>query len=284
MIIKTKFTLLTFFVSLLFTQSIHALTYTVDVPEETKFCYIIGEFNDWAEFIEMERVVGETNTYTIEIPGAAEGEEIGFYSGPSWGFKSADSDGVGTDFYGSGHHVVEAWLDLYDPEGDPLVYTVNVPEETVECYISGAFNSWGFTEMQRVGDSNTFTVAIPGVSEGDEVAFTSGPHWAYEAVDEYGNDLSYIGSGPHTVVAWLELYDPNPSSSIKAVELDVLISGNNNQISISDISGEVSISIYSLEGYNIQSKVVSETFTSQYLENGVYIVQINRFRTKVLVN
>lgn len=273
---KTKFTMLAFFVSLLFGQSMHALTYTAEVPEGTPHCYITGDFNGWGAFLEMDRIEG-TNTFTLEIPSATEEDKIEFYSGPGWGFKAANSEGVGVSFYGSGPHTVVAWLELYNPEA-VLLFTVHVPEGTASCYISGVFNSWGFTEMERLGSANTFTIELTGVSESDEVAFSSGPTWDNESVDEDGTPVSFEGIGPHTVVNWKDLYVNIKSD--KVVLGNVL--GLNNQIVGSHVFGEVSI--YSVDGYKVHTLVANGEFTSKYLERGIYIVRNNGVATKVLVN
>ncbi len=119
-----------------------------------------------------------------------------------------------------------------------VTYTVNVPEGTYCCYIvsdrtgSGAWKDADFVEMQRVGETNVFTIDIPTASATDWVTFAAGPGWAYMGHDSEGKE-AFQGGGPHTIATWLAVYNPTPNDITITINVplstqEVYISGDYN--------------------------------------------------------
>ncbi len=69
------------------------LTYTVTVPEGTETCYICGAW-DWSAFLPMEKVVGETNKFTVYIATAKKSHEYKYTKTASWDYVETQADGI----------------------------------------------------------------------------------------------------------------------------------------------------------------------------------------------
>ncbi|MDR0547430.1 MAG: T9SS type A sorting domain-containing protein [Dysgonamonadaceae bacterium] len=70
--------------------SLDVLTFTVNVPAETKVCYIVGGVTNW-QFIKMQRV-GNANQFTVGIQSAdagpyADREGYEYAAGPGWAYE-----------------------------------------------------------------------------------------------------------------------------------------------------------------------------------------------------
>jgi len=89
-----------------------------------------------------------------------------------------------------------------------VTYNVTVPLGTNTCYISGAMNSWTFTEMTKV-DNTHYTLTIAAATTAQGYKYLSGPSWSYE---ERSADGSAKGnrtySAADVVAKWLAVYVP----------------------------------------------------------------------------
>ena len=186
-------------------------TYTVNVPEGTNACYMIGDGTGWGTFQKLERI-GETNQFTITI------SDFGVFqlaSGPGWEYVECPNVGDAclqtdeiTHTGTGGTYTVVGWKNVWIPN----VYTVNAPEGTYACYMIGDATGdidWGtWLEMKRVGETNTFTIQ----TEFDgEFELASGPDWEYkECTNASGECVDEVHTGPGTynVIRWNSVYVP----------------------------------------------------------------------------
>ncbi len=83
---------------------------------------------------------------------------------------------------------------LTEVETETLVYTVEVPEGTEECYIAGQMNNWEFDRMTQV-NATQWTITYDNVLKTTEYKYACKKDWAYAEVIE--------GGGNRTV--WQEL-------------------------------------------------------------------------------
>ena len=183
----TKIVVMAFLMLFAGFQAISALTFTVQVPEETKVVYIIGDFtNDWANFIKMQNV-GE-NTFSITIDDATPDMWYEYCSGPGWGYAEIDADGNEVSRQWSASDVAVGFMAYYTPV--TLTYTAQVPSEVESLYITGEpVGSWGrFVKMNNIGD-NKFSITLDEVSEDMGYQYSAGPGWAYQEVDADGKGL-----------------------------------------------------------------------------------------------
>ena len=81
------------------TPYVAPLTYTVTVPAGTEKCYIVGAFaaSNWNTFVEMDKVTGENNKFTITITGAKESDGYKYARGEGWEYVEVKESGEGID-------------------------------------------------------------------------------------------------------------------------------------------------------------------------------------------
>jgi hypothetical protein len=104
------------------------VTFTVNVPAGTKYCYVVGglpELSSWAAgaAVPMSRV-GENNQFTVTVSGitvsdvsASEGYK--YICGPDWKYveKSASGEEVTNRKTVGNPDEVAKWANTYDPIG-----------------------------------------------------------------------------------------------------------------------------------------------------------------------
>lgn len=96
------------------------LTYNVVVPENTPAVFIVGDFNNWTEFIEMTKV--SDTEYTITIDNATENDKFKFTCGQGWEYVEVNpdySDRENHTYDPAAAIVVEVWKAI--PSVEPQV-------------------------------------------------------------------------------------------------------------------------------------------------------------------
>ncbi len=90
-----------------------------------------------------------------------------------------------------------------------LTYKVTVPAGTNACYIAGDMNSWGFTAMTKVDDTN-YTITLEAATESHGYKYCSGPAWDFQEQDANGEDLgsNRTYSENDVVVKWKSVFNP----------------------------------------------------------------------------
>ena len=78
---------------------------------------------------------------------------------------------------------------LTEVETETLVYTVEVPEGTEDCYIAGQMNNWEFDQMTQV-DATHWTITYDNVLKTTEYKYACQADWDYVEKDKDGNDLA----------------------------------------------------------------------------------------------
>ena len=212
----TKITLITILMLLAVSRTAFALTYTVQVPSETNVVYIVGDPTatspgDWSTFTKMDRV--NENTFSITLANATTDMGYSYCAGPGWGYDEIDANGkeIGHDGGWQELDIAVGFLAYYAP----LTYTVQMPPEAQEAYVTGDFNNWNdFVKMDKVGD-NTFSVTIDGATPDMEYQYCTGPGWAYQEVDENGDGLGrFNGGGVDIGGIFLGFFDPNSLTTL----------------------------------------------------------------------
>ena len=96
------------------------LTYNVVVPENTPAVFIVGDFSNWTEFIEMTKV--SDTEYTITIANATENDKFKFTCGQGWEYVEVNpdySDRENHTYDPAAAIVVEVWKAI--PSVEPQV-------------------------------------------------------------------------------------------------------------------------------------------------------------------
>ena len=78
---------------------------------------------------------------------------------------------------------------LSEVEPETLVYTVEVPEGTEDCYIAGQMNDWDFERMTQV-DATHWTITYDNVFKTTEYKYACQASWDYKELDQEGNDVA----------------------------------------------------------------------------------------------
>ena len=162
------------------------LTFNVTVPEGTPAVYVAGNFNEWS-FAAMTKVDDTHYTLTVENISAT-GLLYKYTCGESWDYVEKDENGneLADRTYNEAD-VVARWNKI--PSG-PVVtgvtYNVTVPEGTPAVYISGTFNNWTFTEMEKVDDTH-YTITIENATTDNGYKYLCGPDWKFEETDQVDN-------------------------------------------------------------------------------------------------
>lgn len=268
------------------------------VPNTTLFCYITGSFVNWEQpSKEMTFVSQDTDgkVYTYTIPNIdPQLLEFKFASGPSWAYEQTQT--ANFTYYGNGGAnnevsvVCSGFKSIYDPVnvGDIKINITSVPAGTDSVYLIGSFRSgWKLEEgiaATKNGDG-TFSAIIPNVAN-VEFKCWNRKDWAYEECQADGSNLpsnrqasfKETPTMSFAIERWKKM-----ATSVEAVKADFAY-----PISISDskltISGVMSgVNIYNLNGQIIQSFKGNGDFTSQKMNTGVYILQVDNSETKIIV-
>ena len=74
------------------------LVFTVTVPEGTENCYITGTFNNWTGFLQMEKVEGSDNKFTVTIDDLVKNSvQYKYLCSDSWDYVEVKANGEDTD-------------------------------------------------------------------------------------------------------------------------------------------------------------------------------------------
>lgn len=89
-----------------------------------------------------------------------------------------------------------------------LVYTVTVPDGTVECYIAGGQTGWAQKKMDKIGD-NKFQIDLPEATASHKYKYCSGPGWAFVEKNASGEEIGDRSYSENDVVErWASVYYP----------------------------------------------------------------------------
>ena len=142
-----------------------------------------------------------------------------------------------------------------DPEEpEAITFTVQVPEGTIECYITGAdlWNTGGFLQMEKVeGEENLFTITTTEL-KGTEWKYASGPSWDYVEKDANGEEIANRteAGNPDVVASWLAIYNPEPEEPTAVDEAESL----NIYANEGTIYADAEIAIYNLAGVDVTAQ------------------------------
>ncbi|MDR2145076.1 MAG: hypothetical protein LBE91_01270 [Tannerella sp.] len=266
-------------------STLTTLTYTVEVPAETKTVYIVGDATGgWSDFVEMQRV-GTENKFTITLENVNSSMDYEYCAGPGWEYEEIDTDGKPV-----AHSewlpldIAVGFKDYFDPSTlTTLTYTVEVPAETKTVYIVGdVTGGWSdFVEMQRVGTENKFTITLENVNSSMDYEYCAGPGWNYEEINTEGKPVAHSEWLPLDVaVGFMDYYDPVGTEYIKD-NTGLVIYSVNQVIVVKGIFRQVNV--YNLAGQIMQSEKAKDYFESKPLNDGIYIIQTDRQAGKVIV-
>ena len=182
------------------------LTYNVTVPAGTNACYIVGEFNNWGEFVLMT-MVDETH-YTITLDNVSRSMQYKYTSGKAWDYVELNADGseASNRTYNE-NDVVGAWKAIGEPDvpavPETLTYNVTVPAGTNGCFIAGEMNEWTFTPMHKI-DATHYTITLDNVTRAMKYKYCSGEGWEY--VEMQADGVTDMGDRTYNendvVAAW----------------------------------------------------------------------------------
>ena len=178
------------------TPYVAPLTYTVTVPAGTEKCYIVGAFaaSNWNTFVEMDKVTGENNKFTITITGAKESDGYKYARGEGWEYVEVKENGEGIDNRAwTANDVVAKWADIisYVLMGVNHDWTTGIP-----------LTKNGDNEYMLL--NQTITRATDAIKV---VTLTNGTATAWCGdVDSY-SDATYTGGGEDNIVLEDGIYD-----------------------------------------------------------------------------
>ena len=269
------------------------------VPKTTLFCYITGGFANWEQPKKQMTFVSEDNdgkVYTYTVPNIdPQLLEFKFASGPSWSYEQTQSSNF--SYFGNGGAndevsvVCSGFKAIYDPVnvGDITVNITSTPAGTDSVYLVGSFGSgWSLAEAIAATKNNdgTFTAVIPQVAI-VEFKCWNRKDWAYEECQPDGSNLAAnrqvtFKTTPVlniTVDRWKKM-----ASGINEVKYNfnypVIV--KNGRINVSGVLSAAKL--YTINGQLMQTFKGSGEFTSKTLTKGIYILQVDNARTKVLVD
>ena len=198
------------------------LTYTVTVPEGTQACFITGDMDGWSGpslSNRMTPVEGQTNQFTIDIPGATEADEYKYYCGPSWSYEEANADGSAVNNRGYAlYDVVAKWSKDFTLDERTVTINVQVPSAVVDLYLVGDFNGWSndfknsqykMNYVSEDADGKIFTVNVTWIDVFNmQFKFVAGPDYAYQQTEDnytYGTTDNVINIFEQN---FNKIYDP----------------------------------------------------------------------------
>jgi hypothetical protein len=173
------------------------VTFNVQVPADTKECWIAGSFNGWNTASHQMQKVDDFN-YTLTVEDVDMSFlEYKYMSGPGWAYveKDAVGDEVPNRAY-QPNDTVDSWLSIYDPAtavDKPITFEVTVPNHVQSVYLAGDFNNWNmpdpntmmsFMQMTPNGKLFSKTIMINNLTEQTRYKFTAGPDWQFVQTQE----------------------------------------------------------------------------------------------------
>ncbi len=162
-----------------------------------------------------------------------------------------------------------------DPEEPAAItFTVQVPEGTIECYITGAdlWNTGEFLQMEKVeGEDNLFTITTTAL-KGTQWKYASGPSWDYVEKGANGEEVANRteAGNPDVVASWLAVYDPEgePTAVDEAEALSIYAAEGT-------IYADAEIAIYTLAGVDVTA--MNGSLYGTYIvkaENGATLINV----------
>ena len=266
------------------------------VPSTTLFCYITGSFANWEQPKKEMNFVSQDNDgkiYTYTIPAIdPQILEFKFASGPSWAYEQTQS--ANFTYFGNGGEnnevsvVCTGFKSIFDPVnvGDITVNITSVPAGTDSVYLIGSFKSgWKPEEAIAAVKNNdgTFSAVISNVADVEYKCYNR-KGWDYEECQEDGSNVANrkatFKTSPTeniTVVKWKKM-----GTGVENVKFDYPITIINNTIFVSGVQAKVNL--FNVNGQLLQSFKGNGEFSSKFLPSGVYILQVDKAETKILID
>lgn len=216
------------------------ITFTVQVPEGTKECYIAGT-PGWA-FIQMEKVDGEENLFSITVEKTVlNGEQWKYASGADWQYAEViEGNGNRTEAEDP-YDVVTAWQKLYDPDFQPIDPYYAIRGLNGDASWTGS----GDIKLEESADESEWVALGFTVAEGesfkviyiDENADVSGYYAGLEegceigqTYDDNGNLVLPAGTynlyfKPNTELMWISKVDTPTDAEEAIAELIYAVDG-----------------------------------------------------------
>lgn len=216
------------------------ITFTVQVPEGTKECYIAGK-PGWA-FIQMEKVDGEENLFSITVEKTVlNGEQWKYASGADWQYAEViEGNGNRTEAEDP-YDVVTAWQKLYDPDFQPIDPYYAIRGLNGDASWTGS----GDIKLEESADGSEWSALGFTVAEGesfkviyiDEKADVSGYYAGLEdgcdvgqSYDDMGNLVLPAGTynlyfKPNTELMWISKVDTPTDAEEAIAELIYAVDG-----------------------------------------------------------
>ena len=216
------------------------ITFTVQVPEGTKECYIAGT-PGWT-FIQMEKVDGEENLFSITVEKTVlNGEQWKYASGANWQYAEViEGNGNRTEAEDP-YDVVTAWQKLYDPDFQPIDPYYAIRGLNGDASWTGS----GDIKLEENSDASEWVALGFTVAEGesfkviyiDENAKVSGYYAGLEdgcdvgqSYDDMGNLVLPAGTynlyfKPDTELMWISKVDTPTDAEEAIAELIYAVDG-----------------------------------------------------------
>ena len=216
------------------------ITFTVQVPEGTKECWIAGT-PGWT-FIQMEKVDGEENLFSITVEKTVlNGEEWKYASGANWQYAEViEGNGNRTEAEDP-YDVVTAWQKLYDPDFQPIDPYYAIRGLNGDASWTGS----GDIKLEESADASEWVALGFTVAEGesfkviyiDENAKVSGYYAGLEdgcdvgqSYDDMGNLVLPAGTynlyfKPDTELMWISKVDTPTDAEEAIAELIYAVDG-----------------------------------------------------------
>lgn len=123
--------------------------YNVTVPEGTVKCFIVGDFNNWGDFVEMTKLTPTRYTITLNTTTP---NGYKFTSGPAWEYEElqADSSQVSNRTY-TQENIVARWNQIFTPT------TTSISETNAKTWISST-NTGIYIEHDGMANVRIYTL------------------------------------------------------------------------------------------------------------------------------
>lgn len=266
--------LFSIFSFLLISMHASATTYNVTVPLGTEACYITGSFTGWA-MLPMTKI--DDTHFTIDQESDVN-DEYSYLSGPAWAYEQANEAGSPTSQAGwSENDVVVNWKNFYT--NTPVV-KVHVPANITECYIATSLDDWAFSPMNLVSTDGTGKIFSTTLTD---VADPTALRYRFSASNGWANEQT----NPSTEFAWVYgvVNTVNTFAGITTV-----INNHSDLLSIKKIDKSIEVRNFSskVEIFNLMGRFITSSnsinnFTSKKLDTGIYIVKVDNYVQKVII-
>lgn len=267
----------------------------VQVPPTVKDLYLTGSHTGWKSpgsegtkmtFNAEESTATEHLFYQTIYTEDANKLIYKFAAGPSWVYEQDSTDLKMPDVsLNEVFHYMPKFKRIYpgDDNLKTITITVTAPAGTENVYMMGSHLGWDGSSWAAgvKGTDNTFTFTVDNVDL-IEYKYYRGTGWEYEEKTAEGEGVSNRKADAQLAVTFTDVIAKWSTTGVATINMDnYTISVSNSRITVEGVLNRAEV--FDVTGRLLQQTITNGTFTTNQLNNGIYILRVDGATMKVMV-